>query len=290
MQKRLVLALGLFLSPLPAIAQAEFVSALTWTGPEVGGFSGIEVYDNGTRFWAVNDRGGIVNGKLERDAEGRISGVSAGPLTAIGFFDHGVPLNKPHSDSEGLAMGSDGRLFVSFEQIPRVRGLRSDRLSTLWIPGPRHFEGLQKNSGLEALAIDVNGALYTLPERSGALSRPFPVYRYKDKAWDIPFRIPRRGPFLPVGADFGPDGRFFLLERHFLGIEGFLNRVRAFTIEADQIVDEVTIFETERPRHDNLEGISVWRDAAGDIRLTMISDDNFVFFQRTEFVEYRLKD
>jgi hypothetical protein len=38
--------------------------------------------------------------------------------------------------------------------------------------------------------------------------------------------------------------------------------------------------------HDNLEGLAVWRDVGGHIRLTMISDDNFRFFQKTEFVEY----
>ena len=41
-------------------------------------------------------------------------------------------------------------------------------------------------------------------------------------------------------------------------------------------------------QHDNLEGISVWQDASGAIRLTMIADDNFNFFQKTELVEYRL--
>ena len=40
--------------------------------------------------------------------------------------------------------------------------------------------------------------------------------------------------------------------------------------------------------HDNLEGIAVWRDRNGDIRITMISDDNYRAFQRTEFVEYRV--
>lgn len=45
--------------------------------------------------------------------------------------------------------------------------------------------------------------------------------------------------------------------------------------------------QSELGRHDNLEGLSVWRDAQG-LRLTMVSDDNFMFFQRTEFVEYRV--
>ena len=36
-------------------------------------------------------------------------------------------------------------------------------------------------------------------------------------------------------------------------------------------------------------GIAVWEDGQG-IRITMISDDNFLFLQRTELVEYRIRD
>ena len=37
-----------------------------------------------------------------------------------------------------------------------------------------------------------------------------------------------------------------------------------------------------------MEGISVWRDAAGRTRVTLISDDNFFALQRTVIVEYLL--
>jgi hypothetical protein len=42
--------------------------------------------------------------------------------------------------------------------------------------------------------------------------------------------------------------------------------------------------------HDNLEGLSVWRDDQGVLHATMISDDNFIFVQQTQIVEYRLLD
>lgn len=88
--------------------------------------------------------------------------------------------------------------------------------------------------------------------------------------------------------DFGPDGRLYLLERALRGLF-FATRVRRFEIaEGARVVSEETLLETAAGTHDNLEGISVWRDGAGDIRITMISDDNFRFLQRTEIVEYRL--
>ena len=62
---------------------------------------------------------------------------------------------------------------------------------------------------MEALAIQPDGTLLTMPERSGAEGRPFPVLRYRNDKWDQPFTISRDGDWLPVGADIGPDGRLY---------------------------------------------------------------------------------
>jgi hypothetical protein len=35
-----------------------------------------------------------------------------------------------------------------------------------------------------------------------------------------------------------------------------------------------------------MEGISVWRDGEGAIRVTLLSDDNFFPLQRTMFAEF----
>lgn len=272
-----------------AAQQAEFVGAYTWSpdNPAVGGLSGLEVSDDGDRFWAVGDKGLFVAGTFERKS-GRIAAVvldGARPITHSRDRD---PLEPFHRDAEGLALTPDGELYISFEAFHRVWALEEKTASTQEINNPREFMGMQRNSSLEALASGPDGALYTLPERSGKLERPFPVFRLKDGEWTIPFRLPRRGEFLPVGADFGPDGRFYLLERQFLGIFGFRTRVRAFSIQEGQLQDETTLIETNGPWHDNLEGISLWRDADGAVRITMVSDNNFQPLQRTEFVEYRL--
>ena len=92
-----------------------------------------------------------------------------------------------------------------------------------------------------------------------------------------------------MGADFGPDGWFYLLERDFRGILGFAARVRRMKLTENGPTDEEILLTTRPLQYDNLEGISVWQDGRG-IRLTMISDDNFLFVQRTELVEYRLRD
>ena len=62
--------------------------------------------------------------------------------------------------------------------------------------------------------------------------------------------------------------------------------MRALTLGPRRALTSETLLTTQSWRHDNLEGLSVWRDAQNRIRLTMISDDNFRMIQRTQFVEY----
>jgi hypothetical protein len=49
-----------------------------------------------------------------------------------------------------------------------------------------------------------------------------------------------------------------------------------------------TVLQTRLGDHGNLEGLAVWRDTDGLLRLTMVSDDNFLSFLPGEIVEYVL--
>lgn len=293
MRRRLAGALGaaalLALSGLGIAAspnqKADHVQSFTWSmnDPAFGGFSGIELASDGVSFTAISDRGHYVTGWLIRE-NGRIAGVESTAPAPLRNTEGEPQHRKFRKDGEGLALRDDGRLFVSYEGFHRVWAyLTMERAA--WLPRHDDFASMQGNSSLEALAVDARGWLYTLPERSGRLTRPFPVYRYRNGTWDRALSIPRRGGFLAVGADVGPDGRFYLLEREFTGV-GFRSRVRRFDLSPSGFSGETTLFESVTGKHDNLEGITVTRAADGKIRLTMISDDNFRFFQRTELVEY----
>ena len=255
-----------------------------------GGFSGIAVTPDGMGFTALSDRGAFTTGRFRRDRAGRIIGVTAAPLRLLRGTGEG-PLAPERADSEGIAVARDGTVYISFEGRRAARVLRYARLDgpAENLPVPEAFRRMQLNSALESLAIAADGTLYTLPERSGGTAAPFPVWRYRRGTWDQPFAIPRRGDFLAVSADVGPDGRFYLLERDLRGIAGFASRLRRFRLTGKALVDEAVLIETPAGTHDNLEGQSVWRGVGGLVA-TMISDDNFRFFQTTEIVEYRLPD
>ena len=226
---------------------------------------------DGLAALTLSDRGHIFNLTIARDENDNISDVQ---VTRSKY----PPFKR---DTEGLAIGKDGA-FVSFEGPGQVRKLGGDAL-----PSHPDFATMISNSALEALAVDDAGALYTLPERSGDPDKPFPVYVFKNGEWTIAHHIPRDGPFLPVGADFGQDGLFYLLERTFTPL-GFRTRIRRFDL-IKNTQNPIELLRTFPGRHDNLEGISVWQDKLGQTRVTLVSDDNFLTVLRNQIVEYVLR-
>jgi len=284
-----VLTVGLAGSGFPAPPQG-FIASFRWTGddPSFGGLSAIELTADGLGFVALSDRGTFVQGRLQR-TNGQISGVAAGPITELNGLRGETP-GAGWTDAEGLALLPDGTAYVSFEGEARV--MRYDRIggTASPLPRPADFARLQSNAALESLAVGPDGTLFTLPERSGGYGRAFPVFRLRNGVWDHDLSVLRSNGYLPVAADIGPDGRFYLLERRFNGLGGFSSRLRRFSLTPTALTNETTLLRSWTGLHDNLEGLSVWRDTTGALRATMISDDNFNMLQVTELVEYRLPD
>ncbi|MFY0693008.1 MAG: esterase-like activity of phytase family protein [Paracoccaceae bacterium] len=267
----------------------ELVRVFEWSEPfeGFGGFSSLEVSRDGSQFMTTTDKGLIVQGVFIRESNNLVA-IENLRVEQLRRRD-GNPLRSYNTDAEGLAVAPDGEVFISFEgthQVLRYRDLSA--APEKYLPMPEEFARFQLNSSLEALAIDRNGALYTMPERSGDLNRPFPIYRYSRRQWEQSHSLSRSDGYLPVGADFGPDGRLYVLERNFHGFSGFSTRVRSFEVGAQSLEDEKILLRTTPGTHDNLEGIALWQTPSGNIRVTMVSDDNFRIFQRTEFVEYRM--
>jgi len=283
----------------PPGARARVLGALALSAdhPRFGGFSGLALDPDGAGFTAVSDRGWFLTGRLTRDG-GALSGVTDARLHPM-RDPRGRAVAGDQADAEGLAQGADGALFVSFEGDARVWRYAHPDAPAVALPVAPAFRRLQRNSGLEALAITHDGALLTIPERSGALDRPFPVFRLdpdsdsdrRQGALDSDWRkgaLPRDPPLLPTGADVAPDGMLYVLERDFSWLGGFSTRLRRASLADWPALRPETLF-TQRGGLDNMEGLASWRDDSGAVRLVMIADDNFSPLQRTVLMELRLE-
>ena len=283
MRRRLAIALTLWAAMAPA-ETARHLQTLQWrmeNEPNFGGISGFDYFDDGSRFLAVTDRGYWLPGSVIRYA-GRIVRIETSELKPL--RDGQGNLSRD-SDSEGVALHVSGAAYISMEGLRRIRRYLDMSRGTNLPQDPR-FRTYDGNAAFEALAVDNDGVIYTLPERSGGLGFDFPIYRFTNGTWDVFGHVPRKAGFLPVGADFGPDGRFYLLERAFNGF-GFRSHVRRFAFTDDGPGVGETLLTTPFGRHGNLEAIAISETDDG-LRATLLADDNFMPFQRSEIVEYFL--
>ncbi|UWQ32601.1 esterase-like activity of phytase family protein [Leisingera sp. M527] len=270
-----------------AAGKAQHLSSYTWKLNQrwFGGFSALKLSDGGKSMTVLSDRATLVTTRIQR-SQGLISGITARRAHEL-RASTGKTLRGFAGDSEGLAVAADGSRYISFEGAARVARYHSPEGRATVLPRPKAFRGLPPKKSLETLAIDARGRLYTLPERALDKHGQIPVWRWNGRRWSRPFSLPPEGGFLPVDADFGPDGRFYLLERDFT-LFGLRSRLRRWDITAAGPANEAILLQTRARTHDNLEGLSVWADGTGRLRATMVSDDNFLPFQRTEIVEYAL--
>ncbi len=279
----------------------EFLGGISYSSsnPLLGAVSAIRFRADHESFVAVLDTGHWLSGRIERDTEGRLSGL-ADLKTRSMFNAEGQDENvKYQMDAEGLAIGK-GEVLVSFEAVHRIDaypdpGFMEARPSReLPLAFPR--EELRGNRGMETLAMSPEagplGAVpVTVTERSldadgnalaaildGPLAGSFTVKR--NDPWDI-----TDGAFLP-------NGDLLLLERRFRLSDGVGMRIRRIDgtkIRPGVVVDGEVLIDVDLSHQiDNMEGLDVVVMAPDDIRIIVVSDDNHSILQRNLMLEFRL--
>jgi hypothetical protein len=268
--------------PAPAPVQAvrlPIPSTESWWQ----GLTSIHTTD-GVRFVAQTNFGLLIEGRLDRDRNGTLTGFrpeGARPLT----FPDGRPLTNGYRAAEGLAVAPDGRLFVSFEYHNRVWTYRRDGTQPQDLGQHVDFARLRNGRGLAALAISPRGAVYAIPERPARMTHGFPSYRWQDGAWTGSFRMPSDGRFLPVSADFGPDGFLYVLEYDTGVGTGPQSQIRRFPVQGDSMGRGTVVMRSEPGQFAYLSGLSVWADRSGRLRATMVADNGGMADRPGQIVE-----
>jgi hypothetical protein len=267
---------------------------------EMGAVSSIRLMPDGRRFISIMDTGHWAAGEIERDAEGRPTGIKDYTITAM--LDAGSTKSKDHKDNmdaEGMALDGD-RILVSFERNHRIAAYTLDGYASaepLSVEKPL-TEGfkLRGNGGLEAVMKapkdgPLGGATVWVAERS-----------YNDKGdfhagvQDGPARgnffVERLAPYDVTDGVFLADGSFLLLERKFGLRDGIGMRIRRFQgkdIAPGKTISGKVVMEADFSHQiDNMEGIDAFTAADGSKHLVVISDDNHSLLERNLLLEFKL--
>ena len=245
------------------------------------------------RFVAVTDRGDWAVMRIERDREGRMSSVET-TMTPIAVDTEGRR-DKRDFDAEGVRVLPDGTLAVSLEQRNRILRFDADGRRLGRMPHPIPENELRRNKGFEAVAVapvdsPLRRAVVAVTEHSLDPNGDLFAAVLSGPRRGV-FRVRRTDEFDVTDAAFLPSGDLILLERSYQGrlsLRMRLRRIPGDSIASGALVDgDILLTAGLASEIDNMEGLAIHRDERGTI-LTLVSDDNGSFLQRTLLLEFLL--
>ncbi|MDR1727166.1 MAG: esterase-like activity of phytase family protein [Acidobacteriota bacterium] len=287
----------------------EFRGGLVLTSSDVrfGGLSALNMEPDGEGFLAISDRGYWLRGRIAYD-DGRLAGVRDAMMTPI-LDDKREPASS--WDTESLTRDGDVR-YIGIERIHQIArydlgtegfGARGKLLET-----PDALRRLPSNKSLESLVFvpgiaggakpdapphPLAGAFVAVSEGGIDAKGGIQAFIIGGPAPGT-FSVKQSGKLEISDATLLPDGDLLLLERHYSVLEGLFIRVRRIArddIAPGAVVDgEELMSVNSRCEIDNMEALSFHKNAAGDVILTLLSDNNYSPIQRTLLLQFALKD
>lgn len=264
--------------------------------PRFGGFSGLARLNDGRDFVAVSDRGDWLTARITSQA-GKLAGLDDAEVAAI-LGASGRPLARSGLyDTESLCI-ADGVAYVGIERRHEIvrfdwagQGVEARARS---VPVPPEVKRLPRNRGLEAIGVvpsgPFKGALVAIAERSGKEDEPTLGVLLGGPQPGL-FQVARHDGYDITDLAFLPSGDMLLLERWYQPLRGVGMRIRRIAgreIRPGAFLDGSRLIEADLGYEiDNMEGLSVHLESGRTV-LTLISDDNFSFLQRTLLLEFEL--
>jgi len=291
-------------------AQTRF-GKLEWRGgieiiglnKNFGGLSGIATARDGARFIAVTDEGMWISGDIEYEA-GRLTNVANVKIAPMLDRRGRSFVGKNATDAESVATydarGLDGELLVAFERNQRIGlynfGTKGVGAREKIIPLPVEAKKMRGNKEFESVGRYPEGS--PLEKTIIVISE-----RFLDDAGNIigwliggptpgRFTVKRIDDFDITDLTITPDNELIILERYFSvfsGVKMRLRKIKSADVKPGAVLDGEVLFEADQKYTiDNMEGLASHRTADGEVRLTLISDDNFNAFQRTLLMQFAL--
>ncbi len=280
--------------------QLEFRGGLALTSAyePFGGLSALRVEPDGSHFLSLTDNGSWVRGRILYQ-DGRPSGIADAEMAPI-LGPDGRPLAERHwYDTESLAE-FEGTLYVGIERVEKIVRFNyaRDGLAARGVPikVPDDFKTFKYNKSLECLTVPPRGSplagqLIAVTERSLDAQGNHRSYVLDgDKV--TRFSVLRSDEFDVSDCAILPPADLLLLERRFSYSRGLALRIRRIplaSIKPGALIDGKPLIVADLAYQiDNMEGIAVHTNAAGETILTLISDDNFSVLQRNLLLQFAL--
>jgi hypothetical protein len=264
---------------------------------DFGGISAIRVAADGARFLALTDKGDWLRARIVYRGKTPIAIADAEMAPMLGP-DGKTLKSRRWYDAEALA-DDGGAVYVGIERVNQI--LRFDiakdglRARGRPIPVPPGMKLLPHNRSIECVEAGpktgpLAGTLISISERG--LDTAGNLMGFLIGGTGGVFSLKRTDDFDVSDCAATPDGKLLVLERRFSWTRGLAMRIRSVpfaAIKPGALVDGPELITADMGSQvDNMEGLSVHRDAAGAVVLTLISDDNFLPLQRTLLLQFTL--
>lgn len=278
----------------------EYVGGLELSSSSsaLGAMSAIRLSEDRRHFLGVMDTGFWYAGSFERDQNGVLTGISDFSVSPIIDVDGPASNQKWRVDAEGLALRGD-EVLVSFERQSRIDiypakapgGSRPTGSLPVLIP----LKEIRNNRGLEAIMVapqasPLAGDVVVVTEKSLDASGNIFAAILTGPSKGV-FFVKRHPSYDVTDGDFLPNGDLLLLERRYSIAEGIGMRIRRIDgsrLGPGNLVDGPVVLEADfGDQIDNMEGLDVSTDEAGQIFVTLVSDDNHSILQRNLVLEFR---
>lgn len=272
--------------------------ALTSSYEAFGGISALHVQADGSHFLGLTDNGSWLRGRIVYD-HGRPAAIADAEMAPM-LGPDGKPLAaRGWFDAESLA-DANGTLYVGIERVEKIVRFdyAKDGLAARGVPikVPADFKTFKFNKSLECLAVPppgspLAGTLIAVTERSLDAQGNHRSYLI-DGDRVARFSVKRSDDFDVSDCTILPPADLLLLERSFSLARGVAMRIRRIPlghIKPNALVDGKPLIMADLAYQiDNMEGIAIHRNAAGETIITLVSDDNFSVLQRNLLLQFAL--
>ena len=266
---------------------------------DFGGVSGLRVAADGAHFLALTDKGHWLRARIVYRGKAPIAIADAEMAPILGPDGRSLK-SRGWYDTEALA--DDGSaVYVGIERVNQVvrfdiakDGLRARGRPVAVPPGMKLLPHNRSIECLEAAPKDgpLAGMLVSISERG--LDTAGHLMGFLIGGAGGVFSLKRSDDFDVSDCAATPDGKLLVLERRFTWATGLAMRIRSVpfaAIKPGALVDGPELIVADMGSQiDNMEGLSVHRDASGAVVLTLVSDDNFSPLQRTVLLQFTLAE